>query len=47
MPASPDEESGLDRVVAAVSALAGDAFSDRTGDEDPSQDNAPTHHNPL
>jgi phage shock protein PspC (stress-responsive transcriptional regulator) len=34
MPASPDEVSGLDRVVGAISSLAGDTPSDRGGDED-------------
>jgi phage shock protein C len=47
MPASPDQESGLDRVVGAVSALAGVARADRSGGEDASRDPAPTHQNPL
>jgi phage shock protein PspC (stress-responsive transcriptional regulator) len=47
MPAGPDEESGLDRVVGAVSALAGDTSSSRTDDEDASQDRTTIHHDPL
>jgi phage shock protein PspC (stress-responsive transcriptional regulator) len=47
MPASPDQESGLDRVVAGVNRLTGDALYDPTGDEDASQDRAPTYHDPL
>ena len=47
MPASPDEESGLDRVVAAVNRLTGDALFDPSGDEDASQDRATTRHDPL
>jgi len=47
MPASPDQESGLDRVVAGVNRLTGDALYDPTGDEDASQDRAPTYHGPL
>jgi phage shock protein PspC (stress-responsive transcriptional regulator) len=34
MPASPDEVSGLDRVVGAISSLAGDTPSDPSDDED-------------
>jgi phage shock protein PspC (stress-responsive transcriptional regulator) len=34
MPASSGEESGLDRVVGAVSSLAGDASSDPSDEED-------------
>ncbi len=34
MPASPDEVSGLDRVVGAISSLAGDTPSDPGDDED-------------
>ena len=47
MPASPDEDSGLDRVVAAVNRLTGDALYDPSGDEDASQDRAPTYHDAL
>jgi phage shock protein C len=47
MPASPGEDSGLDRVVGAIDSLAGDAFSDRGGEEDPSGDSLPTHRDPL
>jgi phage shock protein PspC (stress-responsive transcriptional regulator) len=47
MPAGPDRESGLDRVVAAVAALAGDASSDRSDDEETLQDRAPSYHDPL
>ena len=47
MPASPDQKSGLDRVVAAVNRLTGDAIYDPTVDEDASQDRAPTYHDPL
>ena len=47
MPASPDQESGLDRVVAAVNRLTGDAIFDPTGHEDASQDRAPSYHDPL
>jgi phage shock protein PspC (stress-responsive transcriptional regulator) len=47
MPASPDQESGLDRVVAAVNRLTGEALFDPTGREDASQDRAPSYHDPL
>ena len=47
MPASPDEESGLDRVVATVNSLAGDVSSRRSGDEDAPQDRTTIHHDPL
>jgi phage shock protein PspC (stress-responsive transcriptional regulator) len=47
MPAGPDQESGLDRVVAAVAALAGVAISDRSDDEDALQDREPSYHDPL
>ena len=47
MPAGPDEESGLDRVVGAVSALAGDTSSSRADDEDASQNRTTIHHDPL
>ena len=33
MPAAPSEDSGLDRVVDSVSALAGDTFRDRSREE--------------
>ena len=47
MPARPGEGSGLDRVVDAVSRLAGDNFSGRSEDEDDSRDRAPSYHDPL
>jgi len=47
MPASPDQESGLDRVVAAVNRLTGDALFDPTDHEDASRDRAPSYHEPL
>jgi phage shock protein PspC (stress-responsive transcriptional regulator) len=47
MPARPGEGSGLDRVVAAVSRLAGDDFSGRSEDEDDPRDRAPSYHDPL
>ena len=47
MPASPDQESGLDRVVASVNRLTGDALYDSTADEDASQGRTTIHHDPL
>ena len=47
MPASLDEESGLDRVVAAVNRLTGEALFDPSADEDASQNRATIHHDPL
>ena len=47
MPASPDDESGLDRVVAALGGLVGNTRPDRSGDEDGLQDRAPSYHDPL
>jgi phage shock protein PspC (stress-responsive transcriptional regulator) len=47
MPASLEEESGLDRVVGAVNSLAGDISSRRTDDEDPPQDHTTIRHDPL
>ena len=47
MPASPDDESGLDRVVAALGGLVGNTRPDRSGDEDGLQDRTPSYHDPL
>ena len=47
MPASLDQESGLDRVVDAVHSLAGDVSSRRTDDEDPAQGHTTIPPDPL
>ena len=47
MPASSGESSGLDRVVDAVSRLAGDTRLSRSGDEDAPGGRSPIHHDPL
>jgi phage shock protein PspC (stress-responsive transcriptional regulator) len=47
MPASPDRESGLDRVVASVNRLTGEALFDPSGDEETSRDRAPSYHDPV
>jgi phage shock protein PspC (stress-responsive transcriptional regulator) len=47
MPVSPDQESGLDRVVAAVNRLTGEALFDPSVDENASKNRATIHHDPL
>jgi phage shock protein C len=47
MPASSEESSGLDRVVDAVSRLAGDTHLDRPEDEEAPGGRFPIHHDPL
>lgn len=47
MPASPEEESGLDRVAAAVNRLTGDVLFDPSVDKDASEDGATIRHDPL
>mgnify|MGYP001820484808 CR=1 FL=1 len=46
MPASPDEESGLDRVVTKLGALVGDTRPNRSGEDD-LRDRAPSYHDPV
>ena len=47
MPAGPGEDSGLDRVVDAVSRLTRDDRFDRSGDEDPPRAHISSDTDPL
>jgi phage shock protein PspC (stress-responsive transcriptional regulator) len=47
MPAGPGQESGLDRVVAAVNRLTGDALYDPSEREDASRDRRYIRHDSL
>jgi len=47
MPASPGENSGLDRLVDTVSRRAGDTDLDRPRDENARGDRFPFNHDPL